>query len=159
MKYLMIKIIFWTKKWRKEYGSATTSSESDRKHTQKITEVANLCRISMLCLWCFTENLHFMEIPPDPKPAHNPQLSQCTVLQIRVPWIQRCFTGLKSNLTYFRVEWADRSIVFDWQQYKEERKLKPTRREAMPTRLCVCAYRTACVCVYVCLCVLALLIF
>lgn len=56
----------------------------------------------------------------DQKLARNPQLFLCTVLQIWVPWIQRCFTGLKTSLSYFRVELADRRTVYDWQQYKEE---------------------------------------
>lgn len=42
------------------------------------------------------------------KPTHNPQLFLRTVLQICELRIQRCFTGLKTSLSYFRVEWADR---------------------------------------------------
>ena len=96
----------------------------------------------------FGENLQHMEISLDLRPAHNPQLFHRIVLQIWVLWIQRCFTGLETNPSYSRGELADRSSVNDWQQNKEGRKLKPTRREAMHTLLRVCAYT-----VWVCVCV------
>lgn len=93
----------------------------------------------------FGENLQHMEISSDLRPAHNPQLFRRIVRQIWVLWIQRCFTGLETNPSYSRGGLADRSSVNDWQQNKEERKLKPTRREAMHTRLSVGAY-SVCMC-------------
>lgn len=77
-----------------------------------------------------TENLYHMKTFLDLKPTHNPQLFLRTVLQIWELQTQRCFNGLKTSLSYFRVEWSDRSVVWLAAVQRRERKLKPTRWEA-----------------------------
>lgn len=100
-----------------------TSRQEQERTPRELQGEANPRRISMFFVMAFfAEILQHMEISPDLKPAHNPQLLQRSVLQIWVPWIQKCFTGLETNrhrLSQHKT--ADRSKVGDWQQDKGDR--------------------------------------